>query len=62
MRYIVTIFWALILGQVVGYIGSALTNGTYDFTLTTIVSLFVVVMVVLISKVATTKDSPSTQE
>ena len=37
MRYIVTLFWAVVLGQVVGYIGAALTSGTYDFTLTTII-------------------------
>ncbi len=27
MRYIVTLFWAVVLGQVVGYIGAALTSG-----------------------------------
>ncbi|MBC9704451.1 MAG: DUF2929 family protein, partial [Enterococcus sp.] len=26
MRYIVTLFWAVVLGQVVGYIGAALTS------------------------------------
>ena len=37
MRYIVTLFWSFVLGQVVGYIGGALTKGAYDFTLTTII-------------------------
>ena len=37
MRYIVTLFWSFVLGQVVGYIGGALTSGGYDFTLTTII-------------------------
>ncbi|MGC3561015.1 YjzD family protein, partial [Enterococcus faecium] len=36
MRYIDTLFWAVVQGQVVGYIGAALTTGTYYFTLTTI--------------------------
>ena len=39
MRYIVTLFWAVILGQVVGYIGGALSSSPYDFTMTTIISL-----------------------
>ena len=47
MRYIVTLFWAVVLGQVVGYIGAALTSGTYDFTLTTIISLIAGVIILL---------------
>lgn len=45
MRYIVTLFWAVVLGQVVGYIGAALTSGTYDFTLTTIISFIAGVII-----------------
>ncbi|MGM0124627.1 hypothetical protein IGI37_002021 [Enterococcus sp. AZ194] len=48
MRYIVTLFWAFMLGQVVSYIGSALTHGTYNFVLTTIVSLLTGLFVILV--------------
>ncbi|WP_316378054.1 YjzD family protein, partial [Enterococcus faecium] len=40
--------WAVVLGQVVGYIGAALTSGTYDFTLTTIISFIAGVIILLI--------------
>lgn len=55
MRYLVALFWSFVLGQVVGYIGSALTNTSYDFLLTTIVSLIAGVVICLISVVATPK-------
>ena len=59
MRYIVTLFWSLVLGQVVGYIGSALTKGTYDFALTAIMSLIAGIIIILISAVAPTKKEAS---
>jgi uncharacterized membrane protein YeaQ/YmgE (transglycosylase-associated protein family) len=31
MKYIVGAFWAFIFGQVLGYIGSALTGGSYNW-------------------------------
>ncbi|WP_122646739.1 DUF2929 family protein [Enterococcus mediterraneensis] len=52
MRYIVTLFWSFILGQVVGYLGSSLGGGVYDFKLTTMISLFVGVIVILLGTVA----------
>lgn len=58
MRYLVTLFWAFVLGQVVCYIASALTSGTYNFTLATIISLIAGVIVILIRFVA--KPSTST--
>ncbi|MFA9038337.1 YjzD family protein [Enterococcus faecium] len=57
MRYIVTLFWAVVLGQVVGYIGAALTSGTYDFTLTTIISFIAGVIIILIGAVAPRKET-----
>ena len=48
MRYLVTLFWAFVLGQVVCYIASALTSGTYNFTVATIISLLAGVVVILI--------------
>lgn len=48
MRYVVTLFWAFVLGQVVCYIASALTSGAYDFKIATIISLIAGVIVMLI--------------
>lgn len=59
MRYIVTLFWVVILGQVVGYIGGALSSSPYDFTMTTIISLVAGLIVILISAVATPKKETS---
>lgn len=39
MRYIITLFWSFALGQVVGYLGTALSSQPYDFVQTTIFSL-----------------------
>ncbi|CZQ83402.1 Hypothetical protein Tpal_441 [Trichococcus palustris] len=49
MKYIMTIIWGFILGQVSFYIGSALTGGSYDFTYATITGLFTTLIVILIS-------------
>lgn len=53
MRYIVTLFWALILGQVVGFIGAKLTSSGYAFLPTVFVSIAVGLIVVLIDKAMT---------
>lgn len=50
MRYILVLFWSFILGQVVSYIGGALTDGTYNFQTTTIASLIVGFIILLIGK------------
>ncbi|BCA86074.1 hypothetical protein EsVE80_15970 [Enterococcus saigonensis] len=55
MKYLVTLFWTYILGQVVCYLGSALNSGTYDFKLSSIISLIVGVIIILIAEVATPK-------
>lgn len=52
MSKLIVLFWTLILGQVVGYIGLALTNGHYDFMQVTIVSVIVAVLVIIIGEVA----------
>ena len=52
MDKLFVIFWTLILGQVVGYIGLALTNGHYDFLQVTFVSLIVAVLIILIGLIA----------
>ncbi|OJG19414.1 hypothetical protein RU97_GL000985 [Enterococcus canis] len=48
-------FWALLLGQVVGYIGGALTQGTYDFTMTTIISFVAGIVIILIGELSQPK-------
>jgi|GEM_PF-213068 len=58
MRYIVTLFWSFVLGQVVGYIGGALTSGGYDFTLTTIISLVAGVVVILLGALELLEKKP----
>lgn len=57
MKYLVTFFWTFVLGQVVGYLGSSLTSGTYDFTLTTIISLVAAVIFLIIAQVAQPKKT-----
>lgn len=57
MKYIVTMFWALILGQVVGYLGSALTGGQYDYTVTAQLSFLVGIIVIIIAKVCVPKKA-----
>lgn len=52
MRYLVTFFWVFILGQVIGYLGSSLGGGTYNFTLTAVVSLIVGAIVILLGILA----------
>lgn len=57
MKYIVTMFWAMILGQVVGYLGSALTGSQYDFTLTAQLSFLVGIIVVIVANVCAPKKA-----
>ncbi|MDH6365255.1 NhaP-type Na+/H+ or K+/H+ antiporter [Enterococcus sp. PF1-24] len=52
MRYLTTIFWALLLGQIVGYLGGALTSSTYTPATTAVVSLILGIVVILIGEVA----------
>ncbi|MEO1770922.1 YjzD family protein [Candidatus Enterococcus ferrettii] len=49
MKYLVTFFWAFAIGQAVCYLGGALQSATYDFQLSTIVSLIIGVITVLLS-------------
>ncbi|HCO72723.1 YjzD family protein [Enterococcus bulliens] len=59
MRYIVTLFWTLVLGQVVGYLGSSLMTQPYDFTSSLFVSLFVAVVIILFGILGTDKKATS---
>ena len=44
MKYLVTLFWAFAIGQAVCYLGGALQSASYNFELSTIISLIVGVL------------------
>lgn len=48
MRYVAVIFWAIVLGQVAGFIGGALNQQTYNFQMTLIVSIVFAVIFTII--------------
>ena len=54
MKYIVVFVWTFILGEVLGYIGSALESATYDATMTSLFSV-VIGMIGTIAYVAISK-------
>lgn len=56
MRYVMTLFWAILLGQVVGFLGGALTSTPYDFKWTLICSILASLFIILIGKVATPNE------
>lgn len=49
MKYIMTILWGFILGQVAFYIGPALSGGSYNFTYATIAGVFIAAIVFLVA-------------
>lgn len=51
MKYIVTLFWAFVVGQVAIYIGGALTEGSYNFKSALILSLVIGVIAIAIGYV-----------
>lgn len=61
MKYIVTLFWAFIIGQVAIYIGGALTEGTYHFADSLILSLVIGVLAMCIAYIAKPSKTVSTK-
>lgn len=65
MKYIMTLFWSLILGHVVYYLGSALANalpeGAYDLVPGTILGLVIAVSAVILAHIMKGVDVPSTE-
>lgn len=57
MRYAVVLFWTLILGQMVGFLGAKLTSSHYSFVGTVIASLVVGIVTVLIGTIIEPKKS-----
>lgn len=56
MKYIVVFVWTFILGEVLGYISSALESATYDATMTSLFSV-VIGMIGTIAYVAISKSA-----
>ncbi|MGX7200438.1 YjzD family protein [Enterococcus nangangensis] len=62
MRYIIVLFWAVLLGQIVGYLGGALNQQAYDPITTTVISLVAGVLVMIIGTVALPDKKKSTDQ
>lgn len=62
MKDFATLIWALVLGQMVGYIGGALTSGTYNVLQTTIISFLAGITVVLLGHVVPPKKSGTSND
>lgn len=61
MRYLVVLIWSFLLGQVVGYIGGALTQADYNFMQTTIISLIAGILLIILSFVAVPAKNKNNQ-
>ncbi len=48
MRYSIIVIWALIIGQIVGYIGGALNHQVFDPKVTLLVSFIAGLLVILL--------------
>ncbi|MFC6171524.1 DUF2929 family protein [Loigolactobacillus jiayinensis] len=59
MKNIIVVIWALILGQLVGYIGSAVTSRPYSVISVAIVSAIFGVIVCILPHVLDTKSATS---
>lgn len=60
MKYLTTLFWGFCIGQAVNYIGSALTDGTYNFTLATIIGLIGGLIVIALGQLLTHSGEETT--
>lgn len=55
MKYITTLFWGFILGQVAYYLGSQLSSAVYNFQDATILGIVISVTVFTIAPIMTRK-------
>lgn len=51
MKYMITLFWSFILGQIVFYLGSALSQGTYDFAQGTVLGVVIALSVFIVARI-----------
>ncbi|WP_151679748.1 YjzD family protein [Weizmannia acidilactici] len=49
MKYIFTIFWVFLLTEMLGYVGSAITNSTYHVKTMAIMSLVITAAVLIVN-------------
>lgn len=61
MKYLVTFFWAFLIGQAVCYLGSALQSAPYNFQLSTIISLIVGFVTILVANFVKAKPEKTTK-
>ncbi|WEG74163.1 YjzD family protein [Vagococcus intermedius] len=52
MRHVVVLFWALILGQIVAYLGAALNHGLYNFPQAVMGSILIAIVTILVGEVS----------
>ncbi|KQL54996.1 hypothetical protein AN964_16795 [Heyndrickxia shackletonii] len=60
MKYFWTLFWTFLLVQMLGYVGSAMTDTQYSIGTMSILSVVVTVMIFILSSVI--PNSPATEE
>jgi uncharacterized membrane protein len=51
MRYFWTLLWTFLLVQMLNYVVSSMTGGTYDFMTGTILSVIVTVLIIMVSTI-----------
>lgn len=61
MKYIVTFFWSLILGQIVYYLGSSLTRAQYDLVGGTILAFVITIVVAVVARIMESVQGDSSQ-
>ena len=59
MKFIVTLFWSLVIGQVVGYIMTALAGVSDNVITTAIVSVFFAIFILVFDAIAIPKRKNS---
>jgi len=60
MKYFWTLFWTFLLVQMLGYVGSAMTDTHYSIGNISIVAVVVTILIFIVSSVI--PNSPATEE
>ena len=61
MRHIIVLVWALIIGQIVAFLGASLNNAVYSFPQAVMGSVLVALVVILIGEVSQPAKKKSDQ-
>ncbi|MGR3741862.1 YjzD family protein [Companilactobacillus sp. DQM5] len=62
MKYIMVLFWSAVLGQVAGFIGSALTNAEFDSMKSLIISLIFGLIIAIIPPILDSSSPKPSQK